>query len=74
MRGHIGQWHGWRVLVAITLLFASTAQADARQDYLLRLLRNSSAFRVRAQAALSLGQLESSRKSVAALERAVGDK
>ena len=74
LRAHIGQWHGWRVLVAIALLFASTAQADARQDYLLRLLRNSNAFRVRAQAALSLGQLESTRKSVAALERAVRDK
>ena len=56
------------------LLFASTAQADARHDYLLRLLRNSNAFRVRAQAALSLGQLESTRKSVAALERAVRDR
>ena len=57
LRGHIGQWHGWRVLVAVALLFASTAQADARQDYLFGLLRNSNAFRVRAQASLSLGQL-----------------
>jgi hypothetical protein len=74
LRGQIGRWHGWRALVAIALLFASTAQADARHDYLLRLLRNSDAFRVRAQAALSLGQLESTPKSVAALERAVRDR
>lgn len=74
LRGHISQWHGWRPWVVIALLFASTAQADARQDYLLGLLRNSDAFRVRAQAALSLGQLESNRKAVAALERAARDK
>ena len=56
------------------LLLASTAHADGRQDYLLRLLRSSPAFRVRAQAALSLGQLDRSSKSVRALERAVQDK
>ena len=74
LSGQIGRWHGWRVLAAVALLFASTAQADARQDYLVRLLRDSDAFRVRAQAALSLGQLESTRKSVAALERAARDR
>ncbi len=74
LRGHIGRWHGWRLWVAIAFLFASTAQADARQDYLVRLLRNSEAFRVRAQAALSLSQLESTPKSVAALERAARDR
>ena len=56
------------------LVFSSTAQAGGREDYLLRLLRSSSAFRVRAQAALSLGQLERTPRSVAALERAVRDK
>ena len=74
LKGHIGRWNGWRLLIAIALVFASTARADGRQDYLLRLLRNSDAFRVRAQAALSLGQLESTRKSVAGLERAARDK
>ena len=74
LSGQIGRWHGWRALVAVALLFASTAQADARHDYLVRLLRDSDAFRVRAQAALSLGQLESTRKSVAALERAARDR
>lgn len=74
LRAQNGGWHLWRGLLVVTLLFASTAQADGRQDYLLRLLRSSPAFRVRAQAALSLGQLERSRKSVGALERAVKDK
>ena len=74
LSGQIGRWHGWRALIAVALLFASTAQADARQDYLVGLLRNSNAFRVRTQAALSLGQLESTRKSIAALERAAQDR
>jgi hypothetical protein len=74
LRGHIGRWGDWRVLFAVALVVASTAHADARHDYLLRLLRDSSAFRVRAQAALSLGQLEPNKKSVTALERAVRDK
>jgi hypothetical protein len=62
------------MLISFALLCAGTARADAGEDYLLRLLQGSDAFRVRAQAALSLGQLEASRKSVAALERAVGDR
>ncbi len=74
MRTHIGRWRGLGAWFVVVLLFSTTAYADARQDYLLRLLRNSDAFRVRAQAALSLGQLESTRKSVAALERAVRDR
>jgi hypothetical protein len=74
LKGHIGRWHCWRLLVIVALLFSSTAHANGREDYLLRLLRTSNAFRVRAQAALSLGQLERTRRSVAALERAVRDK
>ncbi|HSN85034.1 MAG TPA: HEAT repeat domain-containing protein [Polyangiales bacterium] len=73
MTGHIGRWHGWRALIVVTLLFANGAAADAREDYLVRLLRTSEAFRVRAQAALSLGQLESTRSSIRALERALAD-
>lgn len=56
------------------LLVSSAARANSSEDYLLRLLRSSDAFRVRAQAALSLGQLERTSRSVAALERAVRDK
>ncbi|UCH28636.1 MAG: HEAT repeat domain-containing protein [Myxococcales bacterium] len=74
MRGHIGRWHCWRLLVIVALLFSSAAHANGSEDYLVRLLRNSDAFRVRAQAALSLGQLEKTPRSVAALERAVRDR
>jgi hypothetical protein len=73
LTGHIGRWHGWRALIVVALLFANGAEADAREDYLVRLLRTSEAFRVRAQAALSLGQLESTRSSISALERALAD-
>ncbi|MFZ1864401.1 MAG: HEAT repeat domain-containing protein [Polyangiales bacterium] len=73
MTGQVGRWRGWRTLAAITLLFAHGAAADAGEDYLLRLLRTSDAFRVRAQAALSLGERQSTPRSIAALERAVGD-
>ncbi|MEM7436847.1 MAG: HEAT repeat domain-containing protein [Myxococcota bacterium] len=56
------------------LLCASSTVADRREDYLTRLLRTSNAFRVRAQAALSLGQLDATKSSVAALERAARDR
>lgn len=39
----------------------------------MRLLETSDAFRVRAQAALSLGQVQSTPRSISALERAVAD-
>ncbi|MGB8331900.1 MAG: HEAT repeat domain-containing protein [Polyangiales bacterium] len=74
LNGPVRRWLGWRRLFFIALLCASPAQADSGEDYLVRLLHSSEAFRVRAQAALSLGQLESSRKSVGALERALRDK
>ncbi|MGB9340882.1 MAG: HEAT repeat domain-containing protein [Polyangiales bacterium] len=70
----MGRWHLWRALALVALISAGNAQADGRDDYLVRLLRDSPAFRVRAQAALSLGQLESTDRSIAALERAVWDK
>jgi len=70
---HVGRWHGWRALAAVVLLFTHGAAADAGEDYLLRLLRTSDAFRVRAQAALSLGERPSTPRSIEALERAVDD-
>lgn len=73
LRGNIGRWQCWRLLVIAALLFSSTLHADGREDYLLRVLGTSDAFRVRAQAALSLGQLERTERSIAALERAVRD-
>ncbi len=42
-------------LACLLLAVAPVALADARSDYLVRLLQTSTAFRVRAQAAISLG-------------------
>jgi hypothetical protein len=67
------RWHGWRSLAVLALLLANSTYAEAREDYLVRLLLKSDAFRVRAQAALSLGQLERGPRVVMALERAVRD-
>jgi len=49
------------------------AAADARQDYLLRLLGESSQFRVRAQAAVSLGSVDPNSKVVDGLIEALAD-
>lgn len=59
--------------LAAVLLMGGAAQADARTDYLIRLLKNSNTFRVRAQAALSLGRVENDDKVVMALSKALGD-
>lgn len=52
---------------------ADTARADARSDYLVQLLSGSSQFRVRAQAAISLGGVPSDANVLAALGRALKD-
>lgn len=49
------------------------AHADARTDYLVRLLRTSDAFRVRAQAALSLGSVGAEPQVIEALTAALRD-
>ncbi|MCA9531280.1 MAG: HEAT repeat domain-containing protein, partial [Myxococcales bacterium] len=49
------------------------AQADGGVDLSIELLRESSSFRVRAQAALVLGRPPRSARAVAALERALAD-
>ena len=55
---------GWRtpwvtnaaaICVVLLVCLAPLARADERSDYLVRLLQTSTAFRVRAQAAISLG-------------------
>ena len=74
MRGHTGRWHCWRLVIVVALVVANGASAGGREDYLVRLLRTSDAFRVRAQAALSLAQLPRTDRTVGALERAVRDK
>lgn len=52
---------------------AQLAYADARSDYLVRLLAGSTQFRVRAQAAISLGSVEASPGVVDALAKALSD-
>lgn len=56
------------------LLSGQTAVADQREDYLVGLLGDSDAFRVRVQAALSLGQVPASPRTLLALQRAVTDR
>ncbi len=49
------------------------AEAQQRTQYLIRLLSSSDAFRVRAQAAISLGRVEANEEIVSALGRALDD-
>lgn len=53
--------------------YASVARADARSDYLVQLLQGSTQFRVRAQAAISLGAVTGDAKVVEALGKALKD-
>ncbi len=64
------------VMVAVSLTFAlvSSARADdPRSSYLIKLLESSSQFRVRAQAAISLGGVDGSPAVVNALGEALRD-
>lgn len=56
-----------------SLAVSSVALADARTDYLIRLLTTSDAFRVRAQAAISLGSVTPAADVVDALTTALRD-
>lgn len=71
-----GPWVHWcRVLLACTLcLHAQRVRADdPRNTYLIKLLQGSSQFRVRAQAAISLGAVTSSNDAISALTTALVD-
>jgi hypothetical protein len=71
-----GPWVHWcRVILACALcLHAQSVRADdPRNTYLIKLLQGSSQFRVRAQAAISLGAVESSAGAVSALTAALSD-
>jgi hypothetical protein len=71
-----GPWFQWcPALVAFALcLHVGGARAeDPRNTYLIKLLQGSSQFRVRAQAAISLGAVEGSPTAVGALTAALGD-
>src|SRR5262249_30905608 len=65
----IAAWLGALCLFSV----ASRAAADARSDYLIRLLQDSTQFRVRAQAAISLGGVESAPEVVDALMKSLSD-
>ena len=64
----------WSLICAVTALaVAATALADARTDYLVQALRSSPMFRVRAQAAISLGSVRSEPSVIEALSAALRD-
>jgi hypothetical protein len=62
-----------RALLVANLMQCAVASADARSEYLIRLLEGSTQFRVRAQAAISLGSVESATDVVRALSAALAD-
>ncbi|MFK7992156.1 MAG: HEAT repeat domain-containing protein [Sandaracinaceae bacterium] len=64
---------GATAIVAIVAV-AMTAFADARTDYLVRALRTSDMFRVRAQAAASLGRVQAEPAVIQALTSALSDR
>ena len=70
-------WASRWIMMAFTLSLALStggrATAQARTDYLIRLLAQSDAFRVRAQAAISLGRVEADPRIVGALSEALDD-
>jgi hypothetical protein len=65
----------FRILATLLVAFiCSSARADdPRSTYLIKLLEGSSQFRVRAQAAISLGAVESSTITIDALSKALRD-
>jgi len=59
--------------VLVACLLASSAAADARTDFLVRMLSTSTQFRVRVQAALALGAQNAESQVVGALSRGLRD-
>lgn len=66
---HVARW----AAVAMCLCCSMVRADDPRSTYLIKLLERSSQFRVRAQAAISLGTVEGSRTAVEALTSALHD-
>jgi hypothetical protein len=68
-------WHFCLLIGAMTIVaLAVSAFADARSDYLIRLLKQSSSqFRVRAQAAISLGSVRADQAVIEALSGGLRD-
>lgn len=69
----VSSWAVVGLALFACLAFLPVVQADARTDYLIRLLETSGTFRVRAQAALSLGRIEGDQAVVTALSTALAD-
>jgi hypothetical protein len=67
-RGYMGI-----AVVVLCLSFLGAAAADARTDFLIRMLTSSTQFRVRTQAALALGGQEPDSTVVQALGKALSD-
>jgi hypothetical protein len=65
--------HAWLVALGIGLLCGGARADDPRSTYLIKLLEGSSQFRVRAQAAISLGAVEGSPATTQALTAALRD-
>lgn len=72
-KGRARRWLGRGLLVAALLSLAASAAARDRTGYLIHLLRTSDTFRVRAQAALSLGRVDPSEAVTKALSGALRD-
>jgi hypothetical protein len=66
---HLARW----AAAALCLCCSMVRADDPRSAYLIKLLEGSSQFRVRAQAAISLGTVEGSRTAVEALTSALRD-
>lgn len=66
---HVARW----AALALCLCCSMVRADDPRSAYLIKLLEGSSQFRVRAQAAISLGTVEGSRSAVEALTTALHD-
>ncbi|MEC7522623.1 MAG: HEAT repeat domain-containing protein [Myxococcota bacterium] len=66
-------WTSVGAALATLLAVSAVAYADARTDYLVRALRTSQMFRVRAQAAISLGAVQTEPQVVEALTAALRD-
>jgi len=67
------KWSAIGVLLAAQLS-SSTARADFRSEYMVRLLTTSSSFRVRAQAALALGDMSPEPEVLQSLTAALDDR
>lgn len=73
MSRRIAQTAAFALSTLLLLSWSSPADAQPRADYLIRLLSTSDTFRVRAQAAISLGRLEANERIVGALTEALRD-